>query len=1138
MLSKLNHNKFFLFNILIFLFVLFVILKNGIFSLIICCFYTTANDSKNLDYFINSSNFNEKSISVSKEQDSLFDSTSSLFFNKNPGYKTPETLMPGFYFPLVEEIDRDKITFLWNRVSGAEEYLITIYNINILDSKQITQEVFTEFRSKDTFCVFDRTFFDENGTFKWLLRARIDSIITSPSRSRFFKFSTLQDEELIRLISPGFDASNEINVSQPNPTITWFTVKTAKEYFLTLFEIDSVNQSKLVFDSRDKFKIPETNFTLPPDIIRENTKYRLTLYGIGEDKKIFKSQDYFIFYKPLKNEFLVNKTNISELEEVEELVLQLQYGNVVNQYITGLYKEDKVYLPILSLLNHLEISARFDERKKILELSLPSDIGQKNLVDLENKLLEINSAKSNLREDEFLVQNGDIFLIPYLIEKLINVKINVDLSFLNVKVFSDVDLPVLRTSQLERKLATFQKQTDEKIDYPMFGIERNVLNGYVFDYYFQSIKNKNLSPMYIGELHLGGEILGGDFTIKRIFNLTSDRHESLNDFRWRYVFNNNYLNQILVGDIAEETNQIYFIRGLKISNEPVAPRRILGTYKYKGTFEPYGIIELYINNTLYSITRANEIGNFVFELPLYFGSSFFELKYYGKQGSTFTKKDVLQVPYYFLPVNELNYNFSLGKIKNTNKRIFLGEIGYGITDWLTNRVGFEFFPDTLKRPNVFNSIYARILTNYVFNFEYSSLFRTKLSISSIFSSYTGFNLHYYKYVQNEFFNPVQLKEEYGMEFNVPISIKSKVLNFFVSNVRRNFVNTKIFDRRGYIYYNSGLINPFLGINEQLIKSVSSNNYFGQLFFGASINLPKLTKSNNYFTGNVMNFKLIHNYSENQFESVNLYYSTNLIGSLRFQAWAERNFLRNYSNYNIQLILELPQFRYWFSSNLQNNITQSIHGSINYYPKINRLYFHKQPQIDKSSLIVLMYEDQNKNNRFDSEDKLVKGTDLKARIPYTRIELRDGIYLIPDLVPYDKYTFKLEESQKGDLLKKPEIETFEVFTEPNQGKYVSIPFYSAGEVSGTVFRNINDKRIPVSGIKLKIVNLNTGKQLNIQTFSDGTFYYFGLPPAKYSIEILEEQLKSLELISDPEKIYFEITKVETLNYVEDLTFVLY
>lgn len=1052
--------------------------------------------------------------------------------------KIPKTIMPGSYYPFLQEIDQSRIIFAWNKFEGAEEYVLTIYKINHESSRKIKQEIIFEYLTQDTIYVLDKSLFNIGETYKWLVKAKINSKTTAPSRSKYFKLSPLVNENLIKLISPSFDSANEVIVTQSNPKLFWTKAKNATEYFLLLEEITQDSKSKIVFDSREKFKITDTSFTLPPNILLENTSYRLTIHGKGNEGRIYSSPDYFILFKTPQQERLINEVIQQKSEEFEEVILQLQYGNVVQEFINALYKDEKIYLPLMNLLNRLHFSKNYDKEKKILELKPFEDKEQESIIDFEKKTIQIGSDKSQLKLEDYIIFDETIYLLPERIEQIAFIKIDIDLGFLNVTIYSERDLPVIKNYNLERKLLAFQKKNENIIDYPLFERKRHIISGFVLDYYMQTITNKYSPLVSLAELQFGGELLGGDFKFKRSMNFSSNRQEVVNDYSWRYVFDRKFVNQIIVGDVFEEAHQIYFIRGLKISNEPVAPRKTLDTYKYRGKFEPFGIVELYISNSLYAITRADENGNFVFDIPLNFGSSFIEMKYYGKQGSTFSKKDVIQVPYYFLPTKEFNYNITAGKIRYSDNRIFLGEAGYGLTNWLTTKAGFEYLPDTLDKPNLFGSLFARVLTNYLFNVEYFTLGKTRFSLSSLYSSYAGFNLFYSKYKQNIFYNPAHLQDEYGLDFNLPISIKSNMLNIFVSHTRKNYTSSKIHDSRIYIYYNTGFFNPFIGINNQSTNYIGSKNYYGQAYIGASLNLPNLFSSSRFLTGSILNFRFVHNYSEKKVESFNFYFSSNLINPLRIQIWAEKNFLRNYDNYNLQLNLELNQFKYWLSSNVRDNLTQSIQGSISYYPKINQLYFYKQSQIDKSSLIFLMFEDQNGNSIYDKNEKLTKGTDITAEIPYTKSKLSEGIYLVTDLVPYDRYRFKLVETQKSDLLRMSGIEALDIFTEPNQAKLISIPFYSVGEVSGAVYRNVINQIIPLSGVKLKIINNDTGKEIIIQTFSDGSFYYFGLPPAKYSIRILNEQLESLGLISDPEEIHFEISRDENQRYNEGLTFILY
>ncbi len=1055
-----------------------------------------------------------------------------FFFVNIPSAEFPITLRPGFNYPDVEEITDDSINFCWTRLKNVEKFTLLIYKTKHPQRKVTTQDPDIEQSTIDTSITLHSKTLEEGILYQWIVKAKYSNGNILPSKPRFFIIKKYEIPEMIAIVEPQLKSS-ELNIlHHPSPRFVWTRKENVKEYYVILEEISDESHPKKVFDSRGKFQYTDTTFTIPSGIIQENAKYRVTIYGKNDKNDLVSSHRFIITYhKPIET----ISEKLSSSEEYEEVLFTLKYSNVVNEFINSLIIDDRYYLSLSEFTRILMIPIEFISSQNQFIIPFP-DENSPSIIDLSKKKIILDSILLTLRDEDYILIDNTVYLQPTILEKLLRITIKIDLSNLSVIVSSQLPLPIITKLQLERKLlSSSQKKIDKYEPRILFKRKKHFANGFVFDYNLNQLIGAHNKPAYFIDLRFGGEILGGDIKIDRTINYSYNKWESIHSFRWRYVFENEYLNQLVLGDFFDEGDFYYFLRGVKISNEPVIPRESFGKYKLIDKTIPNSIVELYINDNFINITRATEEGFFEFDIPLNYGSSTIELRFFSPEGKSSTSKKVYQIPFQLLPTGELNYSIIGGKINNTRTKIFRGELGYGITNWLTNKISLEYLPDTIKKPNLTLHTSARLTSNYILSFDHSSLSRTRVNLSAIYTSFANLNFSYSKYRFNTFYNPARINEEYNFNFGLPLKFKTSYISTQFSFNKRNFESSNILDTRFYLYSNATRINPFIGLSYQEIKQSRTKSVYNHLFYGSSITLSGLTKSKKYFTGNLINFKLMQSISNKKVESLSLSFSSNITKSLRLQLWSEQNFLGNYKQFIIQLMHELPYVRYWSTSNFETYAQQIIQGSIIYSKEINNIYFNKMHQIDKSSILFSMFEDLNGNGILDKDEKFVKNTDLSSSIPYSKTEYSDGIFIINDLIPYNKYNFNLAEQKSYDLL--PLFEQFEVQTEPNSVKVIHLPFYKGGEISGYVYHKSGAIRDPVNGAQVIIQNVNTSKEILLNTFRDGSFYYYGLTPGKYTIKVSEKFLKQFRVNSKPKEIEFEISKDESKKYIDNIILVI-
>ena len=177
----------------------------------------------------------------------------------------------------------------------------------------------------------------------------------------------------------------------------------------------------------------------------------------------------------------------------------------------------------------------------------------------------------------------------------------------------------------------------------------------------------------------------------------------------------------------------------------------------------------------------------------------------------------------------------------------------------------------------------------------------------------------------------------------------------------------------------------------------------------------------------------------------------------------------------------------------------------------------------------MFVDGNGNEIYDEGEELIKNGNISLGTSVIRRE-GDGILRARELSPYTKYYAKINEESIKNPTFIPKETSFSFDTDPNSYKSIDIPFFIAGEISGKVSRETN-------GVKTPIQSVDDGSLKTINTFSDGTFYYFGLKPGAYRIFLDEAHTNILKTISYPSLRMIKVKPDPNGDIIEGLDFTL-
>jgi hypothetical protein len=219
-------------------------------------------------------------------------------------------------------------------------------------------------------------------------------------------------------------------------------------------------------------------------------------------------------------------------------------------------------------------------------------------------------------------------------------------------------------------------------------------------------------------------------------------------------------------------------------------------------------------------------------------------------------------------------------------------------------------------------------------------------------------------------------------------------------------------------------------------------------------------------------------------------------------------------------------------------TTSLLGSVLYNPASNQFDFFNREQIGRTVSSFRMFVDEDGNGKFDENEQLINGGRIKIQSANSNIRVVKNETLVRDLNPYTMYNIQIDESNVKEPLYTVKDKMFSFEAGPNYVKNIDVPFYAVSEVSGYVVRRLETTNLPLAGVKVHIEGVDNDQKVIVNTFNDGSFYYFGLRPGTFKIYVNKGQLEYLNYEAIPGEYVLKIGLVGSEKPFENLNFDLY
>lgn len=828
------------------------------------------------------------------------------------------------------------------------------------------------------------------------------------------------------------------------------------------------------------------------------------------------------------------KGNAQDFPQYDEIMVEMNVPELGEFDVSIAIKGEEAYLSVAEVFDILGIKQESDPGTRIISgfLLHPDN---NFVIDPVSQIIIADGEELQLSSEDFILTPMDFYLRADLFDPIFGLNASFSFRSLSVTLETSLELPVIRNRRLERMRRNISELKGEVEPDTVLQREFQSLRGAAVDWGVITTQQSNGVNENRFNLGVGGMIAGGEANV--LLNY-SDRipFVSRNQFyQWRYVNNRNKLfRQVSAGKINTRSTSTLFapVVGVQLTNTPLMNRRSYGTYTLSDFTEPGWTVELYVNNVLVDYVEADASGFYKFEVPLMYGQTNVNLRFYGPWGEERTQDQVINIPYNFIPKNQLEYTFSAGVVENVlNSRFARFELNYGLGTRMTVGGGLEYL-STLERGErvmPFLATSMNLTSNLLFSGTYTFGVKAEGLMSYRTRNNLQIDLNYINYDKDQEAINYNYLEERKLSMSMPV--RTSFLNAYA----RMSVHQIILPNTEFTTAQALLSGSLWGINTNLTTFALFNDRLA----GANV-YSSLSQSYRLPHRFLFIPRIQFDWDEAQFNNVSARLERQVFDRGYLNIGYEKNFWRDVHTFELGL-------RYTFnfgqaSANARvgndiNSFMQSARGSLFLDDRNGHVAFSERSNVGKAAVVVVPFLDLNRNGRRDPMEPSVEGLQLKsaaARHEYSK----DGTQIrIFDLEPYVLTLLELDPLSLDNIAWRIRHLKVQVEPLPNQYTMVDVPVEVMGEVAGMIYLQDENGQRGLGRILLRILDEQGQEVAELLSEGDGYFFHLGLAPGTYRAVIDADQMQTLGYTATPSSLEFEIQVDELGDIVDNLEFVL-
>ncbi len=791
--------------------------------------------------------------------------------------------------------------------------------------------------------------------------------------------------------------------------------------------------------------------------------------------------------------------------------------------------DGKVYVSMEDLFNFLKINCTQSENGNVLSGYIVNE-GRtysvnsiKKEIDVQNKVFSPGKGLMDYQ--------GVTYLETSLFGEIFGINLKFDLRSLSINLKSDFELPIIKLMRLAKIRSNLNKARGEIIADTTLGRSYHIFRFGNLDWSLQSNQSKGSSIDSRIGLLFGSELLYGEAKISLNYYTNSPFDAQQLNYSWRWVDNNNsFVKQIFLGKIGNQSIASLYsqVIGFSLSNSPTGVRKAEGFYTITEHTEPNWDVELYINNSLMDYTKADVSGLFTFKVPIVYGFTTMELRFYGPMGEERSEQRTMNTPYSFTPIGKLEYRVNGGVLEDTGHDFFSkNEFSYGLSRGITLGGGLEFL-STLEAGKFIPFVSTSFVpfNKMMVKTEYAYGISTKAIVNwSIYESVL-IELNYTKFKEGQTVVRNNNLSETKITLSVPYKLSKISGNSKIAFNKMDFKN--------FSYNNAEFLLSAYYLNYNLSLTTRANWQNGSTPYMNS----ELAMSGRFWKGAIVRSSVQF---DNRIQQITSYraeleqkFSKDFYLSLSYDTYLNSNS----QTLNFSFRYNFPFARTFANARISDNditTSEGVQGSVSYDSKTKYVYASDYSTVGRGCITVLPFLDVNHNGKYDTGEIIIKKLGIRMNGGEVTYSKRDSTIRIVRLEPFLDYLLEVNDEGFDNISWRIKNKTIKVTIDPNQFKTVEIPITPMGEISGNVLMKDKNSEAGIGRILIQISDSLGNIVAETLTEQDGYFNYLGLKPGSYVVKIAQKQLEKLSYEVTPLVYYIKIKASVDGEIVERLDF---
>ena len=836
---------------------------------------------------------------------------------------------------------------------------------------------------------------------------------------------------------------------------------------------------------------------------------------------------------------LSSTPNLQELPDDNNLrLLNVRVGGYVLEGLLTTYsQENLIVIPLAALAETVDLAIDV----KIADGQAQGFLYNENktfYLDVARGEVVLSGKTSKFNRERVKVYPDDIYVDSALLSRWLPFRLDVDLYSSQIKIISDEKLPFEERLERERRLKNAQAYRRDPD--PGFPRHFEPYEKWRTPFINQTIDVRSTRDGPTGKT--SGSMSYTTYATGELFKMESTLYLNGNQQNLldsgRLTFSRSDPSARLLGGLNArkyafghvETPNTYPITlpqspipGAYVSNQPLYRQNEYDKHTFRGDLLPGWEVELYQNNALIGLQRPSAEGQYAFEdVPLFFGSNYFRLVFYGPQGQKREETQNFDINDALVKVGEHQYLAFSGQDEEGGLRAS-AQYKYGVSKNFNVGVGLDQItlgPKELLGASEESYQYGRVGAQMLLAGSFVTAdfigvsdggsaadlgWQTRLGQSSSLS-----------------LRSIQMKDYVSERFPLLVDATTAYWEGTLNTaIPQSLFSNIPFQLRWVRYdYESGAERT------ELSNRISLSGY--RLSLSNSLNLVSLSSAPDTlnglvqlsYRGNRASIRGEVNYATSPTSEVTsagftvdqIHYKQSL---LSFQT--TRLLSAGYDQYGFNINSPRGMVAYTLGANYATNGTASVDFRVTFglgkEPRTNKWKIDADPIAGRGAISARVFLDHDQDGLYSEGDEPLEKARFRINGSVAKEQTnKEGVAFITSLQAHNITDVGLATESLEDPTWTPSIQGVRLVPRPGGVSTIDFPVMETGEIDGTVYFKRNSGFVTTGQVLLELINEDGKVIATTESAFDGFYVFTVVPDGKYLVRISPQQIEKLGLVS--------------------------